>query len=66
LNENEESKTEKTQSTTFCDECNRLMRDCLCTTIRVGDGGKDFKWEYAHERISMGLSQFKEIMPIYD
>jgi hypothetical protein len=66
LNENEEPLQEKRKTITFCDDCNKLMKKCICISDLTYSYERDFKWEYAHERISFPLTQFREIMPFYD
>ena len=48
----------------FCDTCNKLTEKCVCECIDPNE--PDFKWEYAHERVSCPYTQFKEIQPLYE
>ena len=51
----------------FCDGCNKVWSECFCDEVVVSSANRDFKWEYAHERVSMGnLTQFMEILPKYE
>jgi DTW domain-containing protein YfiP len=51
----------------YCEECGEMVNDCVCHLItRVEYEEKDFKWEYAHELISVKNTQFKRILPLSD
>jgi hypothetical protein len=52
----------------YCEECGEVTGDCVCHLISYVEYQEpDFKFEYAHERVSMGnLTQFMEILPVYE